>query len=415
MPIPFMGDGRETPAIDITVARNGGDWTVRYRLPQPVTQLVFDRSPDNSRAKLWRADPAFEIVSTSDGEVARRQDGAAFKDVRFLVTPAYHVLPKDYAPFSPFGDGGALFHTGRFFACAARCPDDARFSMHITAPGHILIDGARPVFSADWTDEGDGRNVYVGETQPLTTPDFIAVFDKALPGAIRDSLNSEIPALMRAMTDRLGKLEQRPVLFASYGLTGDGRWGRQGGALPGQVFMHFYGDRWPVEMAKPDFGSSLTWFFAHEVSHVWQRGLYSSENTSAWINEGGAEAFAALAVRQTSGGEAYVDRQIETARAKCDEDRKDRSIREALAAGAFDASYSCGLLLNLSIDAAARRSNPAADGLYSIWRNHVEHGQDAKALTEDGFLAAIARVGGEPLASAVHAQLRAAEPQFGAL
>ena len=33
------------------------------------------------------------------------------------MSPTYSRLPKDYAPFSPFGDGGMLFHTGRLFAC----------------------------------------------------------------------------------------------------------------------------------------------------------------------------------------------------------------------------------------------------------------------------------------------------------
>jgi len=415
VPLPFAGPGFGTPSIQVTAAKGGGDWTVRYRLQQPATQLAFARSPDDSRTRLWRADPAFEIVSTPQGEIARRRDGAAFKDARFSMAPAYNELPKDYAPFSPFGDGGALFHTGRLFACATACADDARFAMQLNAPGHILLDGNRLIFSASWTDENDGRNVYVGETQPLTTPDFIAVFDRSLPDAIRESLSSEFPALMRRMSDKLGKLDQRPVLFASYGVTGDGAWGRQGGVLPGQVFVHFYGDRWPAEMQKPDFGPGLVWFFAHETAHAWQRNLYTADETGAWIHEGGAEAFAALAVRETSSGNAYADRQIATARTKCAADRKDRSIREALAAGGFDASYSCGLLLNLAIDAAVRRSNPAADGLYTVWRDYIAANEEKRAPTEDGFLASIARIGGEPLAASVHAQLRAAEPQFDAL
>jgi hypothetical protein len=139
--------------------------------------------------RLWSTDAAFEIVATPDGEIARRRDGKSFRDARFRMAPRYSALPKDYAPFSPYGDGGVLFHTGRFFACGdAACPDDARFAMHIAGPGHILIEGNRPIYNAEWTDQGDGRNVYLGETQPLSTSDFFAFFDTSLPGAIRESL-----------------------------------------------------------------------------------------------------------------------------------------------------------------------------------------------------------------------------------
>ena len=43
--------------------------------------------------------------------------------VKFTLTPTYRHLSKDYAPFSPFSDGGLLFHSGRFFACADECAD----------------------------------------------------------------------------------------------------------------------------------------------------------------------------------------------------------------------------------------------------------------------------------------------------
>jgi hypothetical protein len=212
--LPFTGGGLGTPSIDINAAKKDADWTARYRLAQPATQLLFARSTDNSRTRLWRTDPAFEIVATPQGEIARRRDGAAFREVRFYMAPVYNVLPKDYAPFSPFGDGGLLFHTGRFFACPTECPDDARFAFHLTAPGHILINGNRTMFVADWTDQADGQNIYLGEAQPLTTPEFVAVFDRSLPDPIRESLNSEFPALMRQLTEKLGKMERRPVVFA---------------------------------------------------------------------------------------------------------------------------------------------------------------------------------------------------------
>ena len=110
----------QTPEILVTALR-GMQWQVRYDFAQPVDKLEFKSSPDDSRGRTWLPDQGFEIVTTDRGEVARRKDGAQFRTVRFRMSPTYSYLPKEYAPFSPFGDGGMLFHTGRFFACPDRC------------------------------------------------------------------------------------------------------------------------------------------------------------------------------------------------------------------------------------------------------------------------------------------------------
>src|SRR5687768_16852355 len=87
--------------------------TVRYETDQPVARLVFPQSPDDSRVRGWRPEAGFELVSDPDGEALRRVDGAAFSAATVAMDPVYRELPKSYAPFSPYGDGGMLFHTGR--------------------------------------------------------------------------------------------------------------------------------------------------------------------------------------------------------------------------------------------------------------------------------------------------------------
>jgi hypothetical protein len=72
------------------------------------------------------------------------------------------------------------------------------------------------------------------------------------------------------------------------------------------------------------------------------------------------------------------------------------------------------LLINLAIDDGVRRANPKADGLYAVWRDYIA-ASAGKSPKEVDFLASISRIGGEPLASAVHAQLRAADPKLDAL
>ena len=386
-----------TPEILVT-ALKGMQWQVRYDFAQPVDKLEFKSSPDDSRGRTWLPDQGFEIVTTDHGEVARRKDGAQFRTVRFRMSPTYSVLPKEYAPFSPFGDGGMLFHTGRFFACQDRCPADAAWTMYLSAAteDQIILDGKALKAQAHWTDRDDGRSIYVGKNAPQQTADFIAVLDTALPERIRSQLLAQLPEFMHLFSGKLGVLPIRPMLFVSYDVSHPKGWGRQGGVLPGQVFVHFYGSKWPAEMEKPGFPDDLAWHFAHEAAHLYQ-GSTSTESGDAWITEGGAEAFAAMAMRADAS--AYVQLNQEEALGKCREFLKGRSVHDAIAAGTYDAAYSCGMLINLAIDSKVRLVTKH-DGLYAVWRNYLQRARKKESVVSTAaYLEAVSDVGDADIAA----------------
>jgi len=386
-----------TPEILVT-ALKGMQWQVRYDFARPVDKLEFKSSPDDSRGRTWLPDQGFEIVTTDHGEVARRKDGAQFRTVRFRMSPTYSVLPKEYAPFSPFGDGGMLFHTGRFFACQDRCPADAAWTMYLSAAteDQIILDGKALKAQAHWTDRDDGRSIYVGKNAPQQTADFIAVLDTALPERIRSQLLAQLPEFMHLFSGKLGVLPIRPMLFVSYDVSHPKGWGRQGGVLPGQVFVHFYGSKWPAEMEKPGFPDDLAWHFAHEAAHLYQ-GSTSTESGDAWITEGGAEAFAAMAMRADAS--AYVQLNQEEALGKCREFLKGRSVHDAIAAGTYDAAYSCGMLINLAIDSKVRLVTKH-DGLYAVWRNYLQRARNKESVVSTAaYLEAVSDVGNADIAA----------------
>lgn len=385
-----------TPEILVT-ALKGMQWQVRYDLAQPVDKLEFKSSPDDSRGKTWLPDQGFEIVTTDRGEVARRKDGAQFRTVRFRMSPTYSVLPKDYAPFSPFGDGGMLFHTGRFFACPDRCPSDATWSMYLSAgtEDEIILNGKTLKAQAHWIDKDDGRSVYVGNSVPQQTDDFIAVIDATLPERIRGQLVTQLPEFMHLFSGKLGALPTRPMLFVSYDASHPKGRGTQGGVLPNQVFIHFYGAKWPEEMEKPGFPNEIAWHFAHEAAHLYHRRI-GTESGDDWITEGSAEAFAAMALRANTG--AYVQSREEKARGKCRELLNGRSVHETIAAGTFDAAYSCGLLINLAIDSKIRTATKH-DGLYAVWRTYLSRApKNENAVSTAAYLKAVSEVGNAEIA-----------------
>lgn len=397
------------PAIAINAPATG-NWTAAYTLPAPATELVFSRSPDASRMVDWKAPEGFEIVRTGESERVRRTDGSAFDKVTLSLPPVYRDLPKDYGPFSPFGDGGILSHTGRFFACGGECVENG-WRMKLSAPGRkILLDGKQLSGEAEWFDDDDGSNIYIGEAKPVETADFIAVIDNALPAAIRTQLATQLPIYLHHFSERLGALPERPMLFVSYDLAHKKGNGRQGGTLPGQVFVHFYGSMWPERMAAPGFAEDLAWHFAHEAAHLYQRQTYAEGEGGAWIHEGGADAFAALALRATGQAEA-ANAIVGAAAGKCTNKLKGRSVHAALEAGEFEVAYSCGVQANLALDAELRRIAPASDGLYSVWTAYRKRVGD-RVATEEDFMATVASIGGEATAARLRTMVASSTPNF---
>lgn len=379
------------PSVQIAIRPlSPQSWEASYRLPHPATRLVFARNPDDSRVRFWRvADPAFEIVSVDHEELIRRRDGKPFTTTVVRLTPDYVDLPKDYAPFSPFSDGGMLFHSGRFFACPDKCGSDPSWSMRFTgsAKTEILVHGHVKSGDAWWTDKDDGTNVYIGPAKPIETPHVLAIVDAGLPEPVRAPLSSIFPRFMDYFAAHIAPLDTKPMLFASYEpIFAHGR-GSQGGTLPGQVFIHYYGAGWPERMAKPDFAYQVAFFFAHEAGHLHQGKLIET----SWINEGGADAFAYRALEALiPDARHYLDAKLSAARNGCAAALTKSSLADAMKAGEIDMLYQCGLVINERVDRSLRTADGRSDGVFSVWKLYRAGGHG----DEPTYLAAIRQLGG---------------------
>lgn len=386
---------------------------VTYQLDSASTELRFARNPNNSRAARWRVAEEFEFTHADGGEFLRRVDGAKFKTVTVEIATRYVPLPKDYAPFSPFTDGGLLIHTGQFQACPGteECPANLAWRLTVTATRHIVANGRVHERDVTFVDSHDGTNIYVGDSQPLESSHFVAVIDDGLPVEIRALLHQLFPPLMDYFTERLGALAQKPALFASLdpvSPTGSG-FSAQGGTLPGQVFMHLYGEKWASESAhrSPD---QLPFFFAHEAAHLYQRTGRDNvevDNGQSWIHEGGADAFAILTMATFTG----VDNQlIET--------RFDRAVDDCIAglralnglalnasyeAGSFDNYYNCGLVMNLVVDAAVIAASDGEQDLFDVWKIFISRVNAGNPWNQNVFLHVVEELGAVGAAEFVRA------------
>lgn len=359
-----------------------GQWQVTYSTASPVQRLVFQRNPDDSRAKQWIAQSELYKIQVLDGiETVFRTDGQWFSDVSFHLPATYAPLPKEYAAFSPFSDGGMLLHSGRFFACAERCgPELNSWTLTLKAPADekIIVAGKLYHHEVTWQDLDSGSKVYLGKATPLAGPDFISLIDPALPHALQQQIGSQLPLLMIWFTKQMGALDVRPALFASYSSTKDGSYGHQGGTLPGQIFMHWYGHT-AIEQLQPD---AVFWFFAHEVAHLYQRQAGDIEPAQdAWIHEGAAEYLAGVASAEVQQNTHILQDKLKEAGKDCVAGlEKEHNYAKAATANS-QLHYSCGLLLNHAIDLQLQKAEQPISffRLWSLFNTVVQAGKKPQA------------------------------------
>lgn len=375
------GVARADDSLLTTLSKsNDGTWRVHYESSEPISRIEFQRgpsqsthqSPNQSRAARWQVNEAFQIYVEGEREYLKRVDNAAFTSVLAELTPTYIALDKDYAPFSPFSDGGMLIHSGRFFACPEQCTDaDTHWSMAIQLPADedVIVNGQRYQGSASWQDSDSGQKLYVGAAEPQDDGNFISVIDPGLPESLRNLMAVNLPKFMAFFAERLDQPQTKPQLFASYSTTDDGRYGHQGGVLPNQVFMHWYG------FVDESLAEPVLWFFAHEAAHLYQKQAFSNQPAEAWLHEGSAELFAGLAMEQLGQGQGMLSDSLNRARAECSEGMGEgTSFHQAVAMNSR-LHYSCGLTLFAAMHQDLQSQHQSIFALWQAYSNAIDSGQ----------------------------------------
>jgi len=347
-----------------------GDWSVSYTSAVPIKSLMFAISPNDSRRTRWSPeDKVFQLNYLNGKEILTRRDNQYFNRVKFRLTPTYTHLPKHYAPFSPYSDKGMLFHSARFFACPNLCSGQENLwslSLKVPKGEHIVLNGESHQGEISWWDKNDGRKVYVGKGAVSEYKHYIGIIDKKLPPGIREKLELLFPQMMTKLSMHYGALENKPMLFASYGHTSDGSFGRQGGTLPDQVFMHWYG---PLPQQKAE-NEALLWFFAHEAAHMYQHLLGRARSPiDNWVHEGHADMMAKKLIQALFPQyKAYVQHRSQVAKEKCLAVAEQSSLHKEVARNNYDILYQCGLFIFDTIESFSSQSGVTE----KLWQRYIQ-------------------------------------------
>ena len=370
-------------------------WTVSYQLNKPAKQLGFMRNPDDSRTKRWQSlSDDFQIIRKDEKEYITRKDGQAFSRADFFLTPTYKHLTKGYAPFSPFSDGGRLFHSGRLFTCINECDgilNRWHLTLNIPKDEHLIANSNIYKNTYSWIDSNSGQNIYVGKQKPVETESFITVIDPALPDVIKDSLGKDIPKLINYFEKHLGKLKgDKPTLYASYAKVAGHS--SQGGTLPGQIFMHWNMNNLEERVKDKSYAYKTLWFFAHEIAHYFQgdgnqgngQSILSNDRADSWIHEGNADYLASLALNEVyPHTQNYVNKKIRGLESHCIKGLTKMPLTDAAQNNAFGLYYSCGFFINQTLDRAIKANG--AD-IYTLWKDTQNAVQQGAPRGSETFL-----------------------------
>lgn len=415
LPSAWADAGQPATGTEVHLVRSvTGDWTVMYKLPVETERLGFARNPPVSRADRWTAtNGEFEIIRLDDEDIVRRKDGQAFDRVEIALTPVYMHLGADYAPFSSFSDGDMLIYSGRYFACPDSCENvdpTWQFSLTDERGGNILAGGKRFKGRARWTDSADGTMVYLGDRVPDETSRAWVIIDEAFPPQVVAMLNANLPRMVQYFSEKFSVLPSKPVFFASYDQHHPSASGSQGGTLPNQIFMHFFGASLEKRLNDPGFDHWFSWFFAHEAAHL---HLTDARDAESWIHEGAADAFAAIVIRGWSDrAREYVSARQSRAREACQQGLQNKSLESAADQGDFPLYYTCGLILHLALDDAMRRDHPQADGLFTLWTAYETEVASGSQANGETFRRVVADLLGAETAQWLEAFTTTPMPEF---
>ncbi len=284
-------------SVSLSLTHTGADkWRADYVFGEAVDGLRLGPALAGYRKQAWRVlTPGLALVET-DGQEAIRGSGKPVTALSVEVTLFLPYAMNNYTPFDRFSDGGTDVYTG-FFDGEAMQGEHARplrLSLHLTglADEHVIT----PVLSAP----GDAGYAYFGPRKPATAGAATLILDPRTPDWMAAML-LETTATISTFYEKAfqRKLGYQPLLLLSIGNLEQPGLSVKGGAIGKQVVYRLEGKA--LMGGSPTVRQYCMELIAHELAHVWQSNVARGGigEKEAWIHEGGAEAIAVAALRQS--------------------------------------------------------------------------------------------------------------------
>ncbi len=386
-----------------------GSFRVELRRGEPLREWLFVRTPGIELRERWRW--------LSDGAVLEKRGKRdvvvlpqARRVLRFEVPPDDRFVQADYSLTQTFAnDAGVVLYVGHFPADAeSPCPDSLNTVPPCTVqrpvsywlmpkPGaHVWLDSTLSEQSVQWLDSAsDGTMAYFGTVRPEVVGDAQILLDPNLPQWMRDELPVFMAAVVERYTSAYGQeLDFTPRLLFSFGGGHPRRTSLYGGVVDRMVALSVLGDLWlePSEQARQRY----LYLIAHEAAHLWNGGQFQHDHSTgaSWLHEGNADAAARAAGFELGlFDEATLWSERTSALGSCLRDANE-PLNEAGKRGNFSLYYTCGEVIELLVEGAARKVGQPA---LAHWRHlFAQLGNNSNEYDQRAYLEAVAAITLDP-------------------
>lgn len=388
-------------------------WQVRYVLPIAVDHVAFSRNSNFDRRKLYQFDPAkFVWDKAGDVLLIRSLDGSKFQTLELSFNSFYDFIQKDYTHNIKFTDGSMLLYTNHLTLGAniiedkAISPIGASFNgtqFHFYAPKqNIIFLGQTYQDHAQWTLENEGTYIYFGTIAPIETDTMLAIVDPKLPKWVWAHTQQYFPKLFDYYKHKTGQaLNFKPIVFFNYDQLAADYANYSGGTLDGLVQLTINGKRWNEENNKQF--NTLFHFLAHEAAHFWNGQMFSfTDQTEAWMHEGGADAFANFAMLEFGLiDNVQMMQQFEDAANSCVLNKGAESLQQSAKLWRYRNYYSCGAVMALASHVAIQ-AKAADKSVFDLWQGMFNASTANKTYSQQDYFNQLSLLtGSEQLAQAL--------------
>lgn len=392
--------------VDIQHLENGS-FAVELSRSTPLQQWLFVRTPgiDLREQWLWQT-PGARLEKRGKRDVVVLPE--ARRVLRFEVPADDRVVQADYSLTQTFAsNAGTVLYVGHFAAdeqtpcpeslnAVAPCPAQRPVSYRLTPRQgeHVWLNSQVSSSAVEWLDaDNDGTMSYFGSVLPEVVGESQILLDPNLPAWMRNELPIFMEALVERYTQGYGRaLDFTPRLLFSFGGGHPRRTSLYGGVVDRMVALAVLGDLWlePTPMARQRY----LYLIAHEASHLWNGGQFQHDHSTgaSWLHEGNADA-AARASGLALG--LFDEPSLWAARTEAFRSclrNVTQPLNEAGKRGNFSLYYTCGEMIELLVEGAARR---VGEDALAHWRElFAQLPKGSNEYTQARYLEAVSTVTG---------------------
>lgn len=303
LPVTAAETGKLPAQVQLT--RIAADkWRADYSFSEAISRFTMPAAGDY-RSTAWKPLTTgvryqAEQSPQSDQQMDSYILAQPQRQLSFEITAYNGFVQKNYAPNNRFSDGGAGIYMG-FFDGDVQEGSKTR-GMNLTV-SYLGLPGETIIPTPAYADAERNLRAYAyfGPQKPVLAGTAKLVLDPATP----EWLAKLILDTTSTMSAYFSSTYQRPllrelVLMVSVADTSSPGFSMKGGATNGQITFRLSGKAMLNE--HPALRSLVQKLVAHEMAHIWQENVSQGGigDEPAWIHEGGAEAMAIDALKNTA-------------------------------------------------------------------------------------------------------------------